>query len=142
MLSDHCAAVETQLPQKPPPQKTPTVEETMERFAKMILDGMQWMQSTPVPPPAPLSPRSRSGEKREGRRKSRSKRADKRTSIRVEKSNSSSDSREEERAKWSPKRTGDTSTPVPGAFSCYGCGAPWVIRRNCPKSARNAPQTQ
>ena len=37
------AAVETKLPPTPPPQKTPTVEETMEKFAKMILDGMQRM---------------------------------------------------------------------------------------------------
>ena len=134
------AAVETKLPPTSPPQKTPTVEETMERFAKMILDGMQRMEPTPVPLPTPLLPRNRRGEKREARRKSRSKHVDNRTSRRGEKSNSSSDSSEEEQAK--SKRTCDTSVPVPGAFSCYGCAAPGVIRRNCPKCAGNAPQTK
>ena len=134
------APVETKLAPSPPPQKTPTVEATMDRFAKMILDGMQRIQSTPVPPPAPLSPRNRSGEKRKARRKSSSKRADRRTSRQVEKTNSSSDSSEEERAKRSPGRTDDTSAPAPGAFSCYGCGAPGVIPQNCLKCAGNAPQ--
>ena len=121
------AAVETKLPPTPRAPKMPTVEETMEKFAEMILDGMQRLQppaTVPIPPSTPLSPRNRTGEKRDSRRNSSYKRSSQRASNQNGKSNSSSESSDEERAKRTPRRT------------------PGVIRRNCPKCAENAPQVK
>ena len=128
-------------PPTPPPPKMPSVVETMERFAKMIPEGVQRNYPPVSAPDTQNAPRPESGERRGPKKKSSAKYTRRRSSKRGGKSSSSSDTSSDEDAWKMAKKTSYAPPTGTTALSCYGCGAPEVIWRNCSICAGNAPQT-
>ena len=136
------AAMETKETPPPPAPKPLELEETMTRFAKMILDGMKKMQgptSASNPPTLRNSPSEGGGAKK----KTGSSRRGGRSSTQCKRASSSSDSSGDERPKRSSKKgSKEGGAAPPSSFYCYYCGAPSVIRRNCPKCQGNGQPTK
>ena len=137
------AAVEAKSPPTRPPPTSSSLEETMAKFAGMILDGIKKIQ---VPNPAhgatPHVSRTSAGSEANGAKKRTApKRHGSKQSKRRQHSSSSSESSGDERGKRPSRKTASsTSSPRGATFHCYGCGAPGVIRRNCAKCAPENPQ--
>ena len=139
-------AEETKLPPTPSPTKVSSLEETMAKFAGMILDGIKKIQAPSSAQGAPpqVTPPTTVNENTGAEKKTAANKQTRKPSKRRNHSSSSSESGGEERRKRSPRKTA-SPTPLTRtlAFSCYGCGAPGVIRRNCSKcTPENAQQTK
>ena len=140
------AAVETKPPPTRTPQTSPSLEETMAKFAGMILEGIKKIQAPNSAHGAPphVSRPTTGNENNGAKKKIAPKRHGSKQPKRRQHSSSSSESSGDERGKRSSRKTASSTSPPRGAtFHCYGCGAPGVIRRNCAKCApENAQQTK